>query len=166
MTTNRADSLKKLNELIKDVRVAMLTGADADGSLHSRPMMTQQSESDGDLWFFTGTSGHKIDEIHNSPQINVSYAHPDDQIYVSVSGRASIVTDRQKMEELWNPMVKAWFPDGLNDPNLGLLKISVESAEYWDASSSAVVQLFQTAKALVTGTQPNVGENERLDLEA
>ena len=83
--------------------------------------------------------------------MNVSYANPEDQRYVSVSGMASTMTDRGKMEELWSPLHKAWFPKGLDDPNIALLRIDVDRAEYWDAPSSAVVQLFGFAKAMLTG---------------
>jgi general stress protein 26 len=141
----------KLGELIKDIRVAMLTTVDKEGRLHSRPMATQQTEFDGTLWFFTDANSVKVHELQRDRHVNVSYANPDDQRYVSVSGMASTMTDRGKMEELWSPLHKAWFPKGLDDPNIALLRIDVDRAEYWDAPSSAVVQLFGFAKAMLTG---------------
>lgn len=141
----------KLGELIKDIRVAMLTTVDKEGRLHSRPMATQQTEFDGTLWFFTDANSVKVHELQRDRHVNVSYANPEDQRYVSVSGMASTMTDRGKMEELWSPLHKAWFPKGLDDPNIALLRIDVDRAEYWDAPSSAVVQLFGFAKAMLTG---------------
>jgi len=141
----------KLGELIKDIRVAMLTTVDKEGRLHSRPMATQQTEFDGTLWFFTDANSVKVHELQRDRHVNVSYANPDDQRYVSVSGMASTMTDRGKMEELWSPLHKAWFPKGLDDPNIALRRIDVDRAEYWDAPSSAVVQLFGFAKAMLTG---------------
>jgi len=158
------DDIKKLGELIDDIDIAMLTTVDDDGTLRSRPMVTQDLEFDGDLWFFTGADTAKAYEVRREQQVNVSYADPDDQRYVSVSGQAQLVRDREKMEELWNPVYKAWFPDGLDDPNLVLLKIHVEKAEYWDSPNGVVVQLAGFAKALVTGQRYQGGENEKISL--
>ena len=162
---SREEQLRKLAELIKDVEFAMLTTVDEDGSLRSRPMATQQVEFDGDLWFFTRASAPKVDEVEQEQQVNVSYARPDKQHYVSVSGRARLVRDRAKIEELWNPAYKAWFPEGLDDPDLALLKVTAEKAEYWDGNSSAVAHLVGLVKAAVTGTSYQGGENEKVNLK-
>ncbi|MEO7908344.1 MAG: pyridoxamine 5'-phosphate oxidase family protein [Roseiflexaceae bacterium] len=165
---NQADrnaSIKKLGELIEDFGIAMLTTIDDDGALRSRPMGTQQIEFDGDLWFFAGASSAKAHEVRRDQRVNISYAKPDQQRYVSVSGTAELVRDQAKIKELWKPIFKAWFPQGLEDPDLGLLKINVEQAEYWDAPSSKVVALIGFVKALATGRQAEIGENEKIDLE-
>lgn len=162
--TDHNENIKKLRDLIKDIKFAMLTTAEEDGTLRSRPMVTQQTEFDGDLWFFTNASAPKVDEVQQNQHVNVSYAEPKDQKYVSVSGSAQLVRDRQKIEELWNPQYKAWFPKGLDDPDLALLKITVEQAEYWDSPASAVVRFVGFVKALTTG-EPigNLGENEKIN---
>ena len=144
----------------------MLTTVHEDGSLHSRPMATQEPEFDGELWFFTGASSPKVGEVERDHRVNVSYAAPDDNTYVSISGTARLVRDKAKMKELWNPFVKAWFPKGLDDPELALLCVEVDKAEYWDAPSSKMVQLDGLVKATLTGKRPEkVGEHEKLDLE-
>lgn len=164
--TDRHESVKKLREMIKDIEIAMLTTAEPDGSLRSRPMATQKFEFDGDLWFFTRASSPKVDEIEQEHHVNVSYAAPDKQRYVSVSGRARLVRDKNKIEELWSPILKAWFPKGLDDPDLALLKVAVEQAEYWDSPSSTVAQLVGFVKAVATGTSYKGGENEKIDFKA
>jgi general stress protein 26 len=161
----RNASIKKLAELIKDIKYAMLTTTEDDGSLRSRPMQVQQVEFDGDLWFFTGASTPKVGEIKRESQVNVSFAAPDKDSYVSMSGRASLVRDKQKIEELWNPALKAWFPKGKDDPEVALLKINVEQAEYWDEPGGKVVELAGFVKALVTGKRADSGEHEKLNLE-
>ena len=163
--TSREEAIQKLNELIKKIDICMLTTIEDDGTLRSRPMVTQRSVFDGDLWFFTGVSSSKVAEVMNDRHVNLSYASPDDQSYVSISGRAQTVRDRKKMEELWNPAYKAWFPKGLDDPDLALLKVTAEQAEYWDSPSSGVVHAFGLVKALVTGQRAEGGENEKIDLE-
>lgn len=160
-TTNQ-DAVKKVAELIKDIDIAMLTTVEADGTLRSRPMGTQQVEFDGDIWFFTSDETAKVDEIARQNRVNVSYAKPDKQRYVSVSGTAVLVNDRAKMEALWSPIYKAYFPKGLDDPSLRLLKIHAEKAEYWESSG-----LLPTVIAFVqamAGKEADLGENERLNL--
>lgn len=164
---DRAAAIKKLGELIEDIKIAMLTTVEEDGSLRSRPMGTQQVEFDGDLWFFTAASAPKVGEVQRERQVNVSYADAGSQRYVSVSGSAQLVRDRPKIEQLWNPIFRAWFPQGLEDPDLALLKVSVERAEYWDAPSGKLVQLYGFVKALATGQRPGdeIADNQKIDLE-
>jgi general stress protein 26 len=163
-TKTREEAIEKLNKLIEDIDFAMLTTVDTDGVLRSRPMSTQEAEFDGTLWFFTSDKTHKVEEIERDNRVNASYAEPKDNVYVSVSGTASIVKDRAKMEELWNPILKAWFPKGLDDPSICLLKVDVEQAEYWDSPSSTLVQVVGFVKAMVTGQRANGGENEKINL--
>ena len=163
-TAHQGD-VEKLGKLIKGIKFAMLTTAMPDGTLRSRPMATQQVEFDGVLWFFTQYNSGKVDEIRNDQHVNVSYADPSDNRYVSVSGRAMIVRDRKKSEELWTELHRAWFPKGLDDPNLALLRVDVHDAEYWDGPSSKVVQLAGFVKAMVTGKPANdLTENRKLHL--
>jgi general stress protein 26 len=163
--TERDEHIKKLAELIKDIDFAMLTTVEPDGSLRSRPMSTQQREFDGDLWFFTSADTPKVEEVEREHNVCVAYARPDKQHYVSVSGKARLVRDRAKIEELWNPAYKAWFPEGLDDPQLALLKVSAEKAEYWDGHTSTVAHLIGLAKAAVTGQSYDMGENEKINLK-
>jgi general stress protein 26 len=174
-TKNRNAQLAKLRELVKDIEYCMLTSIDTDGSLRSRPMATNREiEDNGDLWFFTYASSHKIDEINHDQHVNVSFAAPDKQTYVSMSGKAQLVRDypkgelrsnRQKIEELWQPTLKAWFPNETNEPDIALLKVSVEKAEYWDSPSGFVAKTLGFIKAAATGEPAGSGENEKLNLK-
>lgn len=161
---NDYNSLRKLNELVKDIKIAMLTTIRPGGLPHSRPMALQQAEVDGDFWFFTGADSEKSSEVKPNPMVNLSFSNPGDNRYVSVSGTAQIIRDRKKAEELWNPLYKAWFPKGLDDPNLALLKLSVEHVEYWDAPSSTMVQLAGFAKAFLTGQRYQGAEHGEMEL--
>ncbi len=163
MENKQAEELEKLKSIIKDVEVAMLTTNDG-GVLRSRPMQTQQAEFDGDLWFFTSSNTHKAEEIEKDNRVNVSYAAPADNSYVSISGTAEIVTDKAKMEELWSPILKAWFPKGLDEPDIILLKVNANQAEYWDSASSSLVQAFGLLKSLVTGERADGGEHAQISL--
>jgi len=158
------DAAKKLVDEIKGIRIAMLTTVDEAGVLSSRPMATQEIEFDGDIWFFTQADSPKVEDTEQYHQVNVAYASPSDNRFVSVSGRATLVRDHKKLEELWNPLYKTWFPKGLEDPELALLKISVSQAEYWDGPSNKMVQLIGMARAYVTGNDAALGDNVKLDL--
>lgn len=163
MENTRQESIDKFKKLTESIDFCMLTTI-SGGQLRSRPMSTQEMDENGDLWFFTSDQTHKVDEIEADSRVNVGYSKPNDNTYVSVSGRASISKDKQKIEELWNPVLKAWFPKGLDDPNLALLKVSVEEAEYWDSPNSTLVQLAGFVKALVTGEQAKGGEHGKVSL--
>ena len=159
------EAVKKVGELIKDIKMAMLTTVcEEDGSLHSRPMVTQQVEFDGDLWFFTENNTAKVKEIDLEHEVNVSFADSDHNRYVSVSGAGTFSEDRAKMKELWNPLYKAWFPKALEDPNILLLKVSVRRAEYWDSPSSTMMQVAGFVKAVMTGKRNEGSEHERVTM--
>ncbi len=164
--SNFQEDLQRLGELIKDIEFAMLTTVDEDGSLRSRPMGTVQSEFDGVLYYFTYGHSHKVLEVNQNNQVNVVYSRPDKQQYVSLSGTARLSRDRQKLKELWNPALNAWFPKGLEEPDIALLCVDVTKAEYWDSPSSAVAHAIGLVKAKVLGQKANVGEDKKLDLEA
>ncbi len=165
MTTEEdAENLKKLREMVQKMDIGMLTTREQDGTLRSRPMSTNgEIEFDGDLWFFTYGNSHKIEEIEREPQVNVSFAS-DKYRYVSMSGTARLVRDKAKVEELWKPQLKAWFPKGTEEPDIALLQVSVTQAEYWDSPGNVVSHAIGLVKALATGKAYDGGENKKLDL--
>lgn len=161
--TEQSDQIQKLRDLIKDIEYGMLTTMD-DGYLRSRPMSTNgQIDQDATIWFFTDASSHKVEEVEHQHQVNVSFSAPDKQCYVSVSGPAELVRDRRKIQELWKPELKAWFPKELDEPNIALLKVNVEKAEYWDAPSGWVAETISFVKAVATGEKARNGENARIN---
>ena len=160
------DKLKKLLEIVKAVDICMLTTMNEQGELHSRPMSNNREvEFDGDLWFFTYGSSHKVDEIGRVPKVNASFADIDDQQYASLTGRAEVVRDRAKIEDLWQPQLRAWFPEGVETPDIALLKVTVERAEYWDGSQSIVTHAVSLVSSLITGEPAQLGENEKIELK-
>ncbi len=146
------DAAIKLKEKLEKVKIAMLTTAEeADGHLRSRPMYTAQAESTGVLWFFTSDHSGKVNTIQKDSHVNLGYSDPDSDTYVSVSGKAELIKDKAKMSDLWSAPMKAWFPKGIDTPDIALLKITVDSAEYWDVTSNAMLHLYGMAKAAITG---------------
>lgn len=165
-TAEQSGNLQKLRDMIKDIDFCMLTTIDEQGDPHSRPMSSNGDiDEHGDIWFFTGASSHKVNEVANSPKVNLSFADPKNQQYVSVTGVAKLVRDRSKIDELWRPEFKMWFPKGKDDPEIALLRVSLEKAEYWDSPSSTIGYALSFVSAIVTGKQPEFGENKKLEFE-
>jgi general stress protein 26 len=162
---SREEALQKLRELVKDIDFCMLTTIDEKGDPHSRPMSSNGDiDPDGDLWFFTSLSSHKVTEIEKSPKVNLSFADPDNQRYISITGDARLVRDRPKIEELWRPEFKIWFPNGKDDPEVALLRVNLQKGEYWDNPAIIVGFALSFVSSMVTGKQPDLGENEKLHL--
>lgn len=151
-TTKDADhgaNIAKLAKLIKDVQVCMVATRDADGKLMSRPMAVQEVEFDGDLWFFTKRSSRKAEQIARDPRVNVALASRSS--WVSVSGEAEVVHDLDKAKQLWNAGISAWFPEGPEDPEIVLIKVHADGAEYWDTPGAVAVSVLSFIKSRVTG---------------
>jgi general stress protein 26 len=157
------DALKTLNDKIKGVKFAMLTTIDQDGTLRSRPMAAQQHDSDGTLWFFTWADSEKVHEIQRDQQVNLTYAKPGDNSWVSVTGTAQLVRDPALMQTLWRPHLSAWFPKGLRDPNLALLKVTVAKAEFWD-SPSGIGAAIAILRNTITDNPKPLGDDTKLDI--
>lgn len=149
-------SRELLWDLIKDIKFAMFTTRHSNGHMHSRPMTTQNKRMDEDdsLWFFMSRSGEPVADLIAQPDVNVVYASPGDDSYVSVSGIASVVDNPAKKEQLWNKLNEAWFAGGVTDPDLALVQVRINHASYWDVKANKLVQLFVMAKAAVTGRPP------------
>ena len=155
------EGAQKLYSLIKDVKICMMTTVEPDGSLHSRPMYNQDADEGGDLWFFTKLHSPKVTEISKDGQVNLGYSNPTKQDYVSIAGRAEIVRDRAKIKEKWSTGLKAWFPDGPDDPDIALIRVHPEHGEYWDSPSSTLLHIYGVAKATVTGSSPTEMTDQR-----
>jgi general stress protein 26 len=135
------DPVAKLNELTKGIDFAMLTTVRSNGSLHSCPMATQEVDSDGIIWFFSHVNTEKVEAIRFEPRVNLAYSDADGQQYVSISGKCELVREHVKAKQIWKPVYETWFPKGIDDPNLILLKVYVQEADYWDASAGRMVPL-------------------------
>jgi general stress protein 26 len=153
----RSPEFDKLAGLIDGIAIAMLATVEADGELRSRPMATQAMTADGDLLFFTRRDAPKVGEATHHP-VNVVYADTKANTYVSVSGNAVLDTDKAEIAAHWKPELKAWFPDGVDDPQIALLRVRVTRAEYWDAPHGPIVRILELAKA-ATGAPVSFGDH-------
>lgn len=155
-------NVQKVVDLINDAKIGMVATLDQGGSIVSRPLVVQQVETDGDMWFFTDRDTSQVTHVRSEPKVNISFSQRDS--WVSVSGVATVVEDQAKAEELWNPMVEAWFPDGPQTPGLVFLRVEADSAEYWDSPGGVVGAAIQFVKAKAGQGKPDVGESGTVEL--
>lgn len=137
----------------------MLTTISEDG-LVSRPMKTQDVEFDGNLWFLTKKDSGKFHELLRNQHVNVAYA---DTSFVSIRGKAELVEDKEKLKQFWNPMYEELLEITYDDPNLVLIKIRAETAEYWDTGNKFKMFKFLFRRMLDKNTE-GTDMNQIVDL--
>jgi len=158
------EAIQKFRDLVKDVNICMFTTIDASHNLTSRPMFTASIDEEANVWFFTNEFSEKINEVSRDNLVHLIYSHPAKNIYVDVKGSCSLVIDRKKMEELWEPALKNWFPEGLSDPKICLVKVATQDAHFWNHTSSKMGLLFQMIRSIAKGDQYKETEKGKLDL--
>jgi len=151
MATTEQDDRQHVANLVSDAKVAMLTTTTPEGRHLSRPMALQEADFDGDLWFFAYEDSAKATQIAATPEVGVSFSDTGNHSWTSIAGRARIVHDRTKAEQLYTPVLEAWFPHGLDTPGMVLIKVEADTAEYWEAPSSTVAFALGNLRAAVTG---------------
>ena len=171
MTEKKPEQLDELYQLIEKIEVAMLTTRRPDGRLVSRPMATQEREPIADLWYVTDIESHKLDELEHDPHVNLAFYDTKSREWISVSGTASISTDREQIRALYKPDWKMWFGEvdevrdgGPDDPRLALILVDADTVIYMKQEKSKPVVLFELARGMVTGDQPDIGEVKRLSM--
>ncbi|MFD2163314.1 pyridoxamine 5'-phosphate oxidase family protein [Paradesertivirga mongoliensis] len=159
------EHIKKARELaskLANIKIAMLTTITEQGKSHSRPMYTFELKDDGIIWMFISKESRKLKEIQANPDVLLNYSNPQHDLYIAVNGKAEISNDTSKIEELWSDRFKMWFPYGKEDPNLCLLKIIPQEAEYWDTPDLLITQVINLVKNTMGGNPYMEGENKTL----
>lgn len=173
VTRNDQEGREKVWDLIKDIKVALMVTRGDGGKLHARPMVAVPEEGidsknwQGELWFMARIDSPKVEEIARDSNVLLSYSEPKDQNYVALSGTAEVLKDTAKVKELWSEYLRTWFPHGPEESDLVLIRVTTESAEYWDTSSSAFIYAYGYVKARLTGESPKMSleENAVVDFE-
>lgn len=157
-------ALQKFKELVNDIQICMFITDNSGDQEHTRPMATIEVEENGTLWFFTDIRSIKVEEVSMTSRVHLVYAHPGKESYVDVWGNAKVVTDKKMLEEKWSPVVKAYFPKGVDDPNLGLLQVVPDDAYYWDAETGKMMQFLKMAVSAVAGKRLAEGSSGNLNI--
>jgi len=159
MSTDDLRDLDRAWDLMKKIGFTMLVTRDG-GKLRARPMSAYLARDENAIYFLTDARHHKDEEIARDPQVNLSFADAGSQKYVSLTGTAVVSNDRGKIRELFSTPAKAWW-DSAEDPNIRLLKVTPDDAEFWD-SPGTVVSYVKMAAAAVTGSRPDLGDNRKV----
>ncbi len=157
-----AGSISKVTDIINDSHIGMFTTINEEGALVSRPLAVQDVKDDGDMWFFTSANASQVAHVRANPAVNVSFGQRTE--WVSVAGTAEVVTDRQLIHQMWNQVVEAWFPDGPDTPEVVLLHVDSDSAEYWTSPGGTAATVLQWIKSKVTHSRMSVGESRTVEL--
>jgi general stress protein 26 len=161
---SQSEAMAKIWDLIRDVKVAMLTTSGPEGGLRSRPMASQESGFDGDLWFLSHQQSGKVEEIEHGSKVSLTYVNNDRHAYVALSGTADLTKSRERINELWKPLDTAWFPQGKDDPDVIAIKVTIEEAEYWEAPGNALIRTYHLMKAIATQGKSQPGEHGKIAL--
>lgn len=154
----RNAEMDKIADFIDGATIGMLTTIGNDGAMQSRPMMPLEIDSEGSIWFFLHRDSH--DKAALSSALNLTFTNQSDGKFVALSGQSELLHDQTKIDALWSPMAKPWFPNGPSDSNLALLRIDVQGGEYWSASSSAIIRFTKHLISAVSGKDVGLGENK------
>ena len=160
---DRPAALKKLKSLAEDIKICMLTTNLEYLPLNVRPMHTLEVDQKGNLWFFNSKDSLQYTDIQSDARVQLMYSHPGNTEFLSVYGKAYISRDQDKINELWHPMIKAWF-DGKDDPDLMLLKVEPQDAYYWDTKNNKLVTLLKIAASALTDYEEDDGIQGRLKI--
>lgn len=160
--TQRSDDMKHLGDLLEDQRVAMLTLAEPNGRLSSRPMTALELDSAGAFWMFTSkkTLAHVVDERGGGKPVNFAFSDTANSTFVSIEGSARLVDDPARKQELWTSMARPYFPGGVDDPELILLVVQTERAEIWDSPDSSIVRTIAMAASIAAAKPVGLGGHE------
>lgn len=161
---NEDEARIKVREMLESINIVMLVTMEGEGSHHARPMAVQKIEGDT-VWFFNMQDSPKSAAIRNDSDVLIVGSSPSTQDYVSVQGRARVMRDVAKQKELWTESARVWFPKGAEDPDMGLICVTMTGAEYWDAPNSTMLHAYGYLKAVATGQQPEGGENAKVSFE-
>ena len=163
---SKQEHIDKIREMVKDVKYAMMTTVTSEGHLHGCPMTTSETSLGAkEIWFIGDKTSESVANIKNNPQVNLSYVSQQDKDYVSINGKAELVDDKDKLDELWSPVYNAFYEQGKEDPNVQLIKVVPHGAEYWLSGSSVVNMFKMTTAAVMDGKKAtNLGENNSVTL--
>jgi len=157
MTNHAPEALLKTKKLVEEIRYCMMTTLTPEGAMTSRPMTVLRMDDQGNLWFFADEDSEQTVAFDMDDSVNLAFACPEKSKYLSIVGTAKVLKDRAKIDELWNAMAAAWFPEGKDDPAICLIQVHPHSAEYWESTNSKVVQLLGVAKAILGGKRFDTG---------
>ena len=156
-----SDDTTRVWELMESIGFCMLTSMDGE-ELRSRPMAATVERDENRILFLTDAESHKDEEVAARPNVNLAFADAGSHSYVSLTGRATVSNDREKIREIFSVPAKAWW-DGPEDPTIRLLVVTPHDAQYWD-SPGKIRSTIKMAVAAVSGARPEMGDTAKVSM--
>jgi general stress protein 26 len=156
------EAIQKLKTLVKHNNICMFITFLTEIPMQARPMSAQEVDNEGNLWFLSSKSSNKNFEIGEDARVQFFFANTGNSEYLSIYGHAEVLRDREKIEQIWSPIVKAWFQEGKDDPDLSVIKVTPEDINYWDTKNSKMVSLFKIMTSVVSGKTMDDGVEGKL----
>lgn len=157
-----SEAIGKIKKLAESADTCHFVTAISKIPLSTRPMSTQKVDDDGSVWFMSDRDSAKNHEISSDRRVQLFYSHQSSSEYMSIFGTAEILFDKNKIEEMWTPIARAWFTEGKDDPAISLIKVTPEEGYYWDTKNNKMVSLIKIATAIVTGKTMDDGIEGKL----
>lgn len=157
------EALKKMTDLVEDIKIAMFLTDLKSQPISAVPMTTKKVDEQGNIWFLSGLNSDHNRNISRSKDVQLLYSDPKGHEFISIYAEATIVTDKNILEDLYSKVDDAWFT-GTDDPNLTALKVEAKEAYFWDSKQNKYISLFKMGLAAVTGNKQDVGEKGKLEL--
>lgn len=146
---SKQDHIDKTQDIIKDIKFAMMSTVNKKGDIHAWPMTTTETSLGArEIWFIGDKTSDVVKDIEDNKRVGLTYASQDQKNYVSISGNAELSDDQDKLEELWSAIDNAFFEQGKEDPNVQLIKVVPHGVECW-VSGSSTINIFKMATAAV-----------------
>ena len=158
------EAIEKLKSLIDGNKIAIFCTELTQLPIQSRPMSVQEVDDDGNLWFISSATSNKNCEIKKDDDVQLFFSNSGNSQFLSFYGHATIYTDLERIEEIWNPIAKAWFEEGQNDPKVTAIKVSPKDVYYWDTKDSKIISIFKLAGAAILGTKPDISVEGKLNI--
>lgn len=159
---DRQQTIDKFKELVKHNSICLFTTKLSETPLQTRPMSTQKVCDQGNFWFLSSRDSNKNAEIGSGGEVQLFFSNTSDSEYLTVFGEASVSDNRTKIEELWNPIAKAWFTEGKDDPRITVIKVTPRDAFYWDTKSGKMISMIKIAASALTGKTMDNGVEGKL----
>ncbi|MDB5257746.1 MAG: ral stress protein [Chitinophagaceae bacterium] len=157
------EAIQKIQELVEAANVCLFATELTQAPLSVRPMSTSKVDEEGHIWFFSKKDSDKNEHILEDDQVQLLYSNNSSSEYLSLYGHAEIIRDRNKIEELWTPIVKAWFPEGKEDPSITLLKVTPQEGHYWDTKNGKIISLVKIAASVLTRKSSDNGVEGKVE---
>ena len=147
-----AEALKKVQDLVEAENVCLFASNLSQKPITVRPMSTLKVDDLGNMWFFSAKNSQKNKNIQTDPAVQLLYSNHGCSEYLSIYGKAQVITDKDIIKLFWSTLAKTWFPDGVNDPEISLIMVTPEKAYYWDTKHNKMVSTLKILASTITGT--------------